>query len=37
MIILQVKSWVIENPSNTEIRVRFEALLKDNLPAGEDD
>lgn len=33
---LQVYASVIENPSNTEIRIKFDSILKDNLPAGEE-
>ncbi|CAI4228949.1 unnamed protein product [Auanema sp. JU1783] len=33
----KVFASAIENPTNTEIRIRFDGILKDNLPAGEDD
>ncbi|EYC32257.1 hypothetical protein Y032_0003g1480 [Ancylostoma ceylanicum] len=33
----KVYSSVIENPTNTEIKVKFDQILRDNLPAGEDD
>ncbi|KIH63826.1 transport protein particle component, Bet3 [Ancylostoma duodenale] len=33
----KVYSSVIENPTNTEIKVKFDQILRDNLPAGEED
>ncbi|CAJ0587542.1 unnamed protein product, partial [Mesorhabditis spiculigera] len=33
---IKVITTATENPSNTEIRVRFIEILKDNLPAGEE-
>ncbi|GMT19290.1 hypothetical protein PFISCL1PPCAC_10587, partial [Pristionchus fissidentatus] len=34
---IKVFSSVNENPSNTEIRIRFDCILKDALPAGDED
>ncbi|VDM62408.1 unnamed protein product [Angiostrongylus costaricensis] len=33
----KVYSSVIENPTNTEIKIKFDHILRDNLPAGEED
>ncbi|CAJ0599479.1 unnamed protein product [Cylicocyclus nassatus] len=33
----KVYSSVIENPTNTEIKIKFDQILRDNLPAGEED
>ncbi|CAD6188425.1 unnamed protein product [Caenorhabditis auriculariae] len=33
----KVYATAMENGANTEIRIRFDSVLKDNLPAGEDD